>query len=71
MAQWTARFDNRGWRTPLDLEVWETEIWRREYYASDYTNHYLAAHRGNHISVARMEWFLQQLALARLRGQAK
>lgn len=61
-----------SWIKPKDLNAYQFGIWRKRYWSGekDYQMHYVHALQGNHISVARMEWFADACAIARLKGGA-
>ena len=53
------------------MEAWQLLMYRKNYNAgyNSYHLHYKAAvSSGNRISVARMEWTVNAVALARIRG---
>jgi len=59
------------WIKPQDMVAWQHLLYRKHYNAGSdsYRLHYIAALRGNRISVARMEWLMDAAALARIRGE--
>lgn len=70
----TAHCSSDDWIKPEDMEAWQLLMYRKNYNAgyNSYHLHYKAAvSSGNRISVARMEWTVNAVALARIRGTFK